>query len=72
MQTTFELDPIQRKKLLEWMDSFPDLYSGAIGGAITFEFTPTSLGVIVIVKRMSEGEGTIVENQINLTDFDSW
>lgn len=41
-------------------------YFGAIGGALTYCFTPTSLGVCVVVKHA----GTNAE--INVTDFDSW
>lgn len=41
-------------------------YYGAIGGGLTYSFTPTSLGTVVVVKEMITGE------EINLTDFDSW
>ena len=40
-------------------------YSGAIGGAYTFEFTGTSLGTCVHV-RCSCGE------EIDVTDYDNW
>jgi len=39
---------------------------GAIGGGYTYQFTPTSLGVIVKV------ENCVTKASINLTDFDSW
>ena|ERR1700690_4488086 len=40
-------------------------YSGAIGGAYTYEFTPTSLGTVARV-RCSCGE------VIDVSDYDQW
>lgn len=40
-------------------------YTGAIGGELTFTFTPTSLGDVFKVKHYSGLE-------LNLTDYDSW
>lgn len=40
-------------------------YTGAIGGAYTWEFTPTGLGTVTKV-RCSCGE------ELDLTDYDSW
>lgn len=45
-----------------WDLGYP--YEGAIGGGLTYSFTPTSLGVIVKAKY---GEFTL-----DLTDYDSW
>ena len=39
--------------------------SGAIGGRLTYSFTPTSLGIITVVKCACGKE-------INLTDYDNW
>lgn len=39
--------------------------SGAIGGRLTYAFTPTSLGVITVIKCACGAE-------VNVTDFDSW
>ena len=41
-------------------------YYGAIGGALTFEFTPTSIGCAVKVKH------GYTKNEIDLSDYDSW
>lgn len=41
-------------------------YKGAIGGAITYSFTPTSLGQVFVVKNNLTGE------ILNLTDYASW
>jgi hypothetical protein len=39
-------------------------YEGAIGGGITYSFTPTSLGVVVKVKYG--------DKELDLTDYDMW
>jgi hypothetical protein len=41
-------------------------YYGTIGGGLTYSFTPTSVGMIIIVKESVTGE------ELNLTDYDSW
>jgi hypothetical protein len=41
-------------------------YYGAIGGEITYSFTPTALGVVVKIKHAVTG------NELDLTDYDSW
>jgi hypothetical protein len=46
-----------------WDLGFP--YEGAIGGGITYEFTPTSLGEVVKVRYGSE-------DVLDLTDYDEW
>jgi hypothetical protein len=40
-------------------------YSGAIGGAYTWCFTPTSLGTVCTIKCSCDAN-------IDLTDYDSW
>ena len=63
----FELSPEQVEKYEKWRKHGCDLEgnAGAIGGRITFEFTPTSLGVIETV-RCGCGE------KLTLTDFEDW
>lgn len=41
-------------------------YYGAIGGELTYCFSPNSLGTVFVVKH--EGTGA----ELNLTDYDSW
>jgi len=41
-------------------------YYGAINGNLTFSFTPTSIGIITVVKN------TMTNNEIDLTDYESW
>jgi len=73
----FGLRSSEVEKLVEWAEAhdptckfhddgtlvFPP--GGAIGGRITYAFTPTSLGVVTIVKCAC-GE------KLDLTDYDCW
>lgn len=45
-------------------DNIP--YYGAIGGELTYCFSPTSLGDILVVKHGGTGA------ELNVTDFDNW
>ena len=45
-----------------WESGLP--YEGAIGGALTYYFTTTSLGTVVKVKYATY--------ELDLTDYDSW
>lgn len=47
-----------------WEDGMP--YTGAIGGAASYSFTPTSLGVITKVSYYND------RFELDLTDFGSW
>ena len=47
-----------------WDLGYP--YTGAIGGGLTYSFTPTSLGIVVTV------EESLTNEKLDLTDFDSW
>ena len=67
MNTVFKLTEEQEKKLTKWKKKLNKKEeTGAIGGAFTYAFTPTSLGIIVEVIHAPSGE------KINLTDYDSW
>ena len=66
----FALSEDEHKKYREWnlehIKTCPLFGNdGAIGGRLTFCFTPTGLGNITVVKCCC-GE------EINLTDFDLW
>lgn len=50
----------------EWEKNLPEAPTGAIGGRITFMFTPTSIGVVVKAKD------TITNLEIDLTDYLEW
>lgn len=67
---TFELTYRQKRKLIAWKDSLPKLpqtYFGAIGGGYSISFTPTGLGIIVIVSRSDK-----VGHKVDLTEYDLW
>ena len=44
----------------------PDVYKGAIGGHITYMFTPTSIGDACIIHC------DICDEEKNITDYDCW
>lgn len=46
-----------------WEMGFP--YEGAIGGAVTYEFTPTSVGIVKKVRYTDRFE-------LDLTDYGNW
>lgn len=52
------------KDSLEGGDPRP--YHGAIGGAYTYSFTPTSLGCVVKVRNSMTGD------EIDVTDYEAW
>ena len=60
----FKANEINPVVLSHWEDGQP--YGGAIGGGVTYSFTPTSLGVVVKVKEAHTGK------ELDLTDYDSW
>lgn len=47
-----------------WEEGYP--YGGAIGGSLTFSFTPTGLGVVVKVTDAHTSE------TIDLSDYEDW
>jgi len=69
---TFELSKEQWEKIMDWRENHPihkeckNKYHGAIGEHITYKFTPTSLGDIVIVRCSS------CDCKIDISEYDSW
>jgi hypothetical protein len=71
----FEIDAEQAAKIAAWsaeqdkkwaeQQGQREPYYGAIGGELTYEFTPTSLGVVTKVKHAT---GVVLD----VTDYDSW
>lgn len=59
----------ENEKLQKWLEEmhskFGEKYYGAIGGAITYSFTPTGLGVVFTAKHVDGGE-------IDLTEYGDW
>lgn len=50
----------------EWEKNLPEAPTGAIGGRVTFMFTPTSIGMVIRAKD------SITDLEIDLTDYQSW
>jgi hypothetical protein len=66
---TFTLTAEQVEKYDKWLKKKNkkngEVYVGAIGGAYTFCFTPTGVGVI---EKVQCADGT----ELDLTDFSTW
>jgi hypothetical protein len=62
-------DPSTASMLYRNKDGKIRPYTGAIGGGLTYEFTPTSLGVVF---KVIWGKGLPGEKSLDLTDYDSW
>lgn len=43
-----------------------EAYYGAIGGGVTYQFTPTSLGVVCKVRH------ALTNAELDLTDYENW
>ena len=64
---SFSLTEEQKIKLDEWKSQQAEEDKvGTIGDRYTYSFTPTSLGIIVIIKD------NVTNSEINLTDFSNW
>lgn len=59
----FTLTDDQYDKARLWMDD-REKYVGAIGGQFSFIFTPTSLGITVVV--------TDGEEKLDITNYEEW
>ena len=53
-----------------WKDGYP--YEGAIGGGLSYRFTPTSIGVITSAVYTIGMDKNKKEWKYDLTDYDSW
>ena len=63
---SFEITAEQSQKISEWYKELPKANYGAIGGRITYCFTATGLGIILVVKD------AVTKQELNVTDFDNW
>jgi hypothetical protein len=73
----FTIDDKQTEQIEEWRKTHDcelrtdthgidnEIYVGAIGGAITYCFTPTGLGMCLVAK-------CACGKSINVTNFDNW
>lgn len=64
---SFSMTEEEEKKISSWYreNGFDQMATGAIGGDLTFHFTPTSLGMVFTVTHSSGAE-------LDLTDYESW
>jgi hypothetical protein len=69
---TFKIDEAEARKLGEWLPEHDKncrhaggKNSGAIGGRLSYLFTPTSIGVVVKVMCACGGE-------CDITDYSQW
>lgn len=69
---TFEMNEVEAARAAAWIKAhleeahggkFP--YAGAIGGSLTYEFTPTGIGTAVRVRCSCGASG-------DCTDVDAW
>ena len=56
----------QKKNGTLHFDDGENPYYGMIGGGLTYCFTPTSMGVILIAQH------SFTKEELNVSDFDSW
>jgi hypothetical protein len=63
----FKLTEDQQEEAKKWINGHgcPIDYEGAIGGKITYNFTPTGIGVI---ERVTCSCGSVLD----LTEYDKW
>jgi len=63
---TFSATKEQLAKFDAWSAKHKRVYTGASGGRYTWSFTPTSLGVALVVTD------EVTKQEIDLTDYESW
>lgn len=64
-----EADPAVAPFVTTTADGRKFPYLGAVGGALTYSFTPTGLGIVI---EATYCKGTGDEATLNLTDYDTW
>ena len=66
--TVFSISDADAEKVAKWLENVvykdKERYEGAIGGAVRYEFTPTSIGLVIKVKAY--------EYELDLSDYASW
>ena len=61
----FSLTPEQEKTFKTWATQFVHYTSGVSGGAFTFSFTPTTIGIVIKIKHFTGAE-------LNVTEWDKF
>ena len=62
----FKLTKEQDALIDKWLEEKQPEYCGAIGGRFTYQFTPTSLGINVVVIDNFD------KTQIDVSDYENW
>jgi len=65
MTLSFTLEEKQLEQLREWKATLPKPPSSAIGGAFTYSFTPTEIGIVVKAKSWDGQE-------IDISNYEDW
>lgn len=62
----FKLTDEQINAVNDWKSNHDQVYCGAIGGRYSFEFTPTGVGIIIVIKD------NITNEKLDVTDYESF
>lgn len=65
----FQLSEEQQQRVEVWLKELHPQgvpYGGAIGGSLTYSFTPTGLGVITVVTCNH------THKELDITNYDNW
>jgi hypothetical protein len=68
----FELTENEKARADRFLDECQEKHAtphGAIGGHLTFEFTPTTIGVVT---KVTYCKNMPCETSLDLTDYDKW
>jgi len=60
------LSQSQKDKIAEFKSVNKDLHCGAIGGRFTYEFTPTSLGLVIKIRDNA------LKRILDITEYEDW
>lgn len=66
MKFTYHLDDEETDKYYNFCSKHSNCYAGAIGGAVSVQFTETGLGLITVVSCSS------CKEEENITNFEHW
>jgi hypothetical protein len=65
MTLSFTLEEKQLEQLREWKANLPKPPSNPIGGAFTYSFTPTEIGIVV---KVTYWDG----QEIDISNYEHW
>lgn len=75
-EKVFVLNEAQEYKLRVWLSERQEdlkVYRGAIGGGLTYSFTPTGIGTgCTVTLTTPTDDGSLKKESIDLTEYDLW